>query len=144
MDTLELPKYEGKGALLPVALFEAMARKYFSGTETKDWRLELNGFGTEPVVAINDGLFGKLLQSYYGDGLTLPQERGAHATESTGDTGGDGTTDKKIPAAFADFRVPHMVPKGIAAKKAGLDDDGILTDIAEGQREAGGDSSTAH
>ena len=147
MEPEKFPRYEGRGAIIPVALFEAMARYYFGGGERVDsWRTNDMLLGADPYIAVSDCLFCKLCQAYYGEGLTLPQERGARSDESTADTGGDATTNQKTTPAFADLTGPKMVPKGIAAKKlAERDtDDGILTETAEGRSEAGGGSSAAH
>jgi hypothetical protein len=110
----ELPKYDGRGFLVPFHLWDSMARLYFSGDREMQ---PLTPDGT--YVGVPEFLFGKMCLAFYGDGETYAQSASPTTQvdgepEEEGSVGGEGKVAVRA-------EIMRFVPKSAMARaKAGM------------------------
>lgn len=131
----DLQKYEGQGVVLPLRLWECMAKAYFA--DTKEDYVE-GGSGGE-VIKLPDSIFWKVARAYYGDGFSYRQETG----QVVADTGGVDAEPTTKVKKYKPVTGPKIIPRGNLARIAAAHH-GLQSDTTEGTESSGGDDSVSH
>lgn len=106
------PRYDGKGAVIPLALWEPMAR-YFFGTGQREDIFVVSGWEGE-VVCVPERLFGPMCQAYYGDGKRYREPEPDE--EETDDSAVGGR--EPPPPETTPTRAPAFKPVGVQVERA--------------------------
>lgn len=130
----DLQKYEGQGVVVPVRLWECMAKAYFA--DIKEDYVE-GGSGGE-LIKLPESIFWKVARAYYGDGFSYRQETGRGVV----DTGGVDTEPAPQVKRYKPVTGPRIIPRGNLARIAA--ENGLQSDTTEGTEGSGGDDSVSH
>ena len=130
----ELQRSEGKSVIVPVELWECMAKAYFND-ERKNYTVGSSGGET---VTLTEGIFWKVARAYYGDGFSLSQETG----RMTADTGGMDAEPATEVKRYRPVPGPMAIPRGNLARIAAAH--GIQSQTDKKPEGSSGDNSDSH